>query len=68
MSVANSKKSQPLHTYQFAGAVARVRRGGGSFRSGRRAALLGILTSAYANSNRGPRPAEPRGATTTDRS
>jgi hypothetical protein len=68
MSLVNSKKSQPLHTYQFAGAVARIRRSGASFRSGRRAALLGILTAAYANSNRGPRPGENRGTTTTDRS
>jgi hypothetical protein len=68
MSVVNSKKSQPLHVYQFAGAVARVRRGGASFRSGRRAALLGILTSAYANSNRGARATESRGATGADRS
>jgi len=71
MSVANSKKSAPLHTdFQWAGLAARVRRGGGSNRSGRRSALLGVLTSAYANSTRGTRAGETRtnGSTTTDRS
>ena len=53
MSVANTKKAQALHTYEWAGVVARARRGGGSLRSGRRAALLGILSSTYANSVRG---------------
>ncbi len=67
MSVANSKKNAPLHTgFEWAGVVARVRRSGGSSRSGRRSALLGVLTSVYANSSRGngPRPT----STGTDRS
>ncbi len=68
MNVANSKKSAPTHAnYEFAGAVARIRRGGLSSRSNRRSALLGILTSAYANSNRGGRPAESRANSGTDR-
>jgi len=57
MSLANSKKTAPLHGgFEWAGVVARVRRGGGSSRSGRRSALLGVLTSVYANSSRGARP------------
>jgi hypothetical protein len=65
MSVANSKKSAPLHSgYEWAGVVARARRGGGSSRAGRRSALLGVLTSVYANSSRGSgRPAESRVST-----
>ena len=56
MSLANSKKNAPLHGgFEWAGVVARVRRGGGSSRSGRRSALLGVLTSVYANSSRGAR-------------
>ena len=63
MSLANSKKTQPLHTgYEFAGVVARARRGGNSGRAGRRTALLGMLTAAYANSTRGARSAEGRGS------
>lgn len=58
MSLANSKKNAPLHGgFEWAGVVARVRRGGGSSRSGRRSALLGVLTSVYANSSRGKGPA-----------
>ncbi len=54
MSLANSKKNAPLHGgFEWAGVVARVKRGGGSSRSGRRSALLGVLTSVYANSSRG---------------
>ncbi len=69
MSVANSKKTAPQHTYEWAGVMARVRRGGGSSRTGRRSALLGVLTSVYANSSRGGRPAESRAAATpADRS
>ena len=66
MSVANSKKSAPLQqfSYEWAGAVARIRRGGGTTRSGRRSALLGMLTSVYANSSR---PGEPRSGNSTDR-
>lgn len=56
MSESKSKKSAPLHTsFEWAGAVARVRRGGKSTRAGRRAALLGMLTATYANSTRGGR-------------
>ncbi len=57
MSVANTKKSAPVHSgFEWAGAVARIRRGGGSIRAGRRSALLGMLTASYANSSRGGRP------------
>lgn len=71
MSVANSKKTAPLHSgYEWAGVVARVRRGAGSTRAGRRSALLGVLTSVYANSSRGGRTGETRGngSTGNDRS
>ena len=58
MSVANSKKTAPVHSgFEWAGAAARIRRGLGSSRAGRRSALLGMLTAAYANSSRGSRPA-----------
>ena len=54
MSESKSKKSAPVHAgFEWAGAVARVRRGGKSTRAGRRAALLGMLTASYANSTRG---------------
>jgi hypothetical protein len=68
MSLANSKKSgQGLHQgFAVAGAVARMRRGAGLGRSGRRAALLGVLTSTYANSSRGAAPAQ-RTGNNTDR-
>jgi hypothetical protein len=69
MSVANSKKATTsAQNAALAGAVARMRRGGGSSRNGRRSALLGVLTSMYANTSRGQgnapaRPAaEPRNA------
>jgi hypothetical protein len=56
MSEPKSKKTAPLHSgFEWAGAVARVRRGGKSSRTGRRAALLGMLTASYANSSRGGR-------------
>jgi hypothetical protein len=56
MSESKSKKSAPVHAgFEWAGAVARVRRGGKSTRAGRRAALLGMLTATYANSTRGGR-------------
>lgn len=63
MSVANSKKSSiPSSGMAWAGAVARMRRSGGTSRAGRRAALLGMLTASYANSARdGRRAAESRG-------
>jgi hypothetical protein len=65
MSLANSKKSTPEQTFAWAGAVARIRRGGASSRSGRRSALLGVLTAVYANSSRGNRPADARGSSTS---
>jgi hypothetical protein len=53
MSEMKSKKIAPSHEgFEWAGAVARVRRGARSTRAGRRAALLGMLTAAYANSSR----------------
>ncbi|MBX6314942.1 MAG: hypothetical protein IRY99_18795 [Isosphaeraceae bacterium] len=49
--------------------MARIRRGGGSSRLGRRSALLSVLTSVYANSTRGGRSGEGRnGSTPSDRS
>jgi len=63
MSVANSKNAAPVHSgFEWAGAVARIRTRGGSSRAGRRSALLGVLTSVYANSSRGGRSGEPRNA------
>jgi hypothetical protein len=56
MNESNTKKNAPLHDgFEWAGAVARVRRGGRSSRAGRRATLLNMLTAAYANSSRGAR-------------
>jgi hypothetical protein len=56
MNESKSKKNAPVHDgFEWAGAVARVRRGVRSNRAGRRAALLGMLTAAYANSSRGGR-------------
>ena len=56
MSESKSKKTAPLHDgFEWAGAVARVRRGVRSTRAGRRAALLSMLTAAYVNSSRGGR-------------
>jgi hypothetical protein len=53
MSVSNSKKPAPLHSgYEWAGTVARFQRGAKTSRAGRRSALLGVLTSVYANSSR----------------
>ena len=67
MSEANSKRTTAGPTgFEWAGTVARIRRGGKSMRSGRRSALLGVLTSAYVNSSRGTRATENRGG--TDRS
>lgn len=69
MNVLNSKKAKATPTaldFQWAGTVARIRRGGGSSRNGRRSALLGLLTSVYANSSRGTRPSNANG-TGTDR-
>jgi len=62
MSESNSKKNAPVHEgFEWAGAVARVRRGVRSGRAGRRAALLSMLTAAYANSSRGTRAGDRTG-------
>jgi len=67
MSESNSQRNAVGQTgFEWAGTVARIRRGGRSVRSGRRSALLSMLTSAYGNSSRGARAGEPRG--TSDRS
>ncbi|WP_165245718.1 hypothetical protein [Paludisphaera soli] len=59
MSDENVKKATSTPAgFEWAGAVARVRRGGKSVRAGRRAALLGALTAAYANSSRGGRASD----------
>ena len=65
MSVSNSKKTAPLHSgYEWGGTVARLNRGAKSSRGGRRSALVGLLTSVYANASRGARPSsEARGFT-----
>jgi len=56
MNESKSKKNAPLHDgFEWAGAVARVRRGGRPARAGRRAALLSMLSAAYVNSNRAGR-------------
>ena len=53
MSESNSKRTAPVHDgFVWAGTVARMRRGGKSSRTGRRSALLSVLTSVYANSAR----------------
>jgi hypothetical protein len=71
MNVVNSKKNNPLQNtgFEWAGVAARIRRSGGSTRSGRRSALLGVLTSVYANASRStPRPGgETRSNAGTDR-
>ncbi len=62
MTSSNPKKTAPMHSgFEWAGTVARIRRGGKSSRAGRRSALLGVLTSIYANSTRGGRAGETRG-------
>jgi hypothetical protein len=61
MSASNPQKTAPLHSgFEWAGTVARIRRGGKSSRAGRRSALLGVLTSVYANSTRGGRSGDAR--------
>jgi hypothetical protein len=56
MNESKSKKIAPLHAgFEWAGAVARVRRGGRPGRAGRRAALLNMLSAAYVNSSRAGR-------------
>lgn len=66
MSVVNSKKKNPVATFGFewAGAMARMRRGGMTGRPSRRSALLGALTSSYANASRTGRPTEVRAGST----
>lgn len=62
MSMANSKKvlsTQPAN--EWAGAVARIRRGGVSSRAGRRSVLLGMLSSMYTNTSRKSGPGDVRG-------
>ncbi len=62
MSSSNPKPAAPLHSgFEWAGTVARIRRGGKSSRAGKRSALLGVLTAVYANSSRGGRTGETRG-------
>ena len=66
MDDSKSKKNAPLHDgFEWAGAVARVRRGARSARAGRRGVLLGMLTAAYVNSSRNGRVGE---RSATDRS
>ena len=61
MSSSQSKTASPLHSgFEWAGTVARIRRGGKSSRAGRRSALLGVLTSVYTNASRGGRTPETR--------
>jgi|GEM_PF-1342412 len=58
MSESNSRSHAPMHMgFVWGGTVARVHRGGKSNRSstGRRSALLGLMTSMYANTARGSR-------------
>ena len=63
MSEAKSKNTAPVHEgFEWAGAVARVKRGAHSSRAGRRAAILGMLTAAYVNSNRGSRSTDRSGS------
>lgn len=62
MSEPNTKRNVTGHTaFEWAGAVARIRRGGKSLRNGRRSALLSMLTSGYGNSSRGGRTTDTRG-------
>lgn len=59
MNESMAKKSALAHSgFEWAGAMARVRRGAVSNRSGRRGALLSMLTSAYMNSSRSGRANE----------
>lgn len=65
MNESKGKKTAPVHSgFEWAGAMARVRRGAASNRAGRRGALLSMLTSAYVNSSRNGRVND---RTTTDR-
>ncbi|WZO98143.1 hypothetical protein EP7_005199 [Isosphaeraceae bacterium EP7] len=68
MSASNSRRTAPIHSgFEYAGVVARAHRGTMSSRAGRRSALLGVLTSVYANANRGPRTAAEPQRSGTDR-
>ena len=49
MSLANAKKLNSVNTQASMAAVARLRRRGGASRLGRRSALMGVLSSMYAN-------------------
>ncbi len=63
MNESKSKKIAPVNDgFEWAGAVARVRRGVRSSRAGRRSALLGMLTAAYVNSSRGGRISDRTGS------
>jgi hypothetical protein len=67
MSMANSKNVYTTsgNGGTWAGAVARMRRSGGTSRAGRRAVLLGMLNATYANTARdGRRAADSRAGTT----
>ncbi len=56
MNELKSKKTAPAHAgFEWAGAMARVRRGAISNRAGRRGALLGMLTATYVNTSRNGR-------------
>ena len=56
MNDSKLKNASTSHAgFEWAGAMARVRRGGVSNRAGRRGALLSMLSSAYANTNRNGR-------------
>ena len=68
MSEGNSKRNASTTTgLEWAGTVARIRRGGKSLRAGRRSALLGVMTAAYGNTStrispcRAPAPRLDRG-------
>jgi hypothetical protein len=56
MNESKSKKAATVHAgFEWAGAMARVRRGAVSNRAGRRGALLSMLTAAYVNTSRNGR-------------
>jgi hypothetical protein len=56
MNESMAKKVAPAHSgFEWAGAMARVRRGAVSNRAGRRGALLSMLTAAYMNTSRNGR-------------
>jgi len=69
MNLSNSKKKSALHGsgFEVTATVARLRRGGSVNRAGRRSALLGFLTAAYANTSRGGRNGSDAGRSGSDR-